>query len=123
MSSNETAREESHPDDLDELEIQILCLLRDTRMYKKEIATTITGWSTASVHRRIDRLHDADLVTSCIKKADADQIRDFFIAFTTTDKGWDRLEEYLVCADQECTAVAERSDHQHEFVPAKQYYR
>lgn len=122
MSSDDATREESHLDDLDELEIQILTLLRDEQLYKKEIATAVTGWSSASVHRRIDRLCDAELLTSCIKKAGADERRDFFIAFTTTDQGWERLEPYLVCEDPGCTVVAKKSDHQHEFVPAKQYY-
>lgn len=122
MASDDHTSREAQPIDLDTIEIQILCLLQDETLWKKQIATRIDNWSTATIHRRIDRLYEEDLLTSCIKQAGQEHNRDFFIAFTTTDKGTERLDAYLVCDDPDCTEVARQSDHLHNFVPVKQYY-
>lgn len=122
MAADDRRGGDAQPIDLDTIEIQILCLLRDETLWKKQIAARIDDWSTATVHRRIERLYENGLVTSCIKQAGPEHNRDFFIAFTTTDKGAATLDTYLVCDDPDCSEVARQSDHLHNFVPVKQYY-
>lgn len=122
MASDDLHGGDAQTVELDSIEIQILCLLRDETLWKKQIAARIDDWSPATVHRRIDRLYDEELLTSCIKAAGSEYNRDFFIAFTTTDKGAATLDAYLVCDDPDCSEVARQSDHLHNFVPVKQYY-
>lgn len=104
------------------LDLQILAILRDDPLWKKQVATQIDNWGRTTINRRIDRLHDTDLLQSKIITGDPDEPCDLYIAFETTDAGCDALQTHLVCTEPGCDDLKPPTAHVHEYVPAQEYF-
>lgn len=120
QAHDETGRTLNH--NLDILDLQILAILRDDPLWKQRVADCISGWNRTTVFRRIDRLHDNDLLQSRIITGGPDDPRELYIAFETTDNGRTALQTYLICTDPDCDDLKPATAHVHEHVSADQYF-
>jgi DNA-binding PadR family transcriptional regulator len=123
MPSETVAEAESATDcNIDILNLQILGILTDQTLYKKQVADRIEDWAETTVGKRIDALQSHGLVRSMIVKGSEDDNRDLFIAFTTTESGDAVLDDYLVCETSDCDAFAACDEHTHRYVAATVYF-
>lgn len=130
MSQEDTAGEgHAHSDlDLDIIDLKLLGLLCNTRLWKKQIHDRfnedppIDPRSLQTIARRIDTLHEHALIESTVVKGEPDDLRELYIAFETTGKGQTVLRHYLGCTEEDCAAITTQADHVHTFVPAEELF-
>lgn len=109
------------PIDIDKIYLKLLYVLDQAALRKQDAAEHVPR-SVQAVGQRIQQLHDAGLVESKIDRSEDGYSGDLFIVYETSDAGRQKLDEYLVCVDVGCLMVKPRSDHQHAFMAAADYF-
>ncbi|QLG61953.1 hypothetical protein [Halorarum salinum] len=102
---------ESQLEQLDELDLELLCLLDAEPLWKTKAYDRLGKRSVQTIGRRITQLQERGLVKTHILSPD-DIDRDLIIAYTPTDAG-DTLLDQEIC--QTCHVPRTALDHEHRF--------